>query len=175
MLWFYDVYDAISAFMDKGGIVLWFIAALLLAVWSLILERVWYFMGAHRSLKKQVISDWNARDDHKSWAAHRIREAIISQVSLSIEDNLLLIKTLVSLAPLLGLLGTVTGMITVFDVLAITGGGDAREMASGVSKATIPTMAGMVAALSGVFASSWLVRTAEREKALIKDQLVIEH
>ena len=76
---------------------------------------------------------------------------------------------------MLGLLGTVTGMIQVFDVLAITGGGDAREMASGVSKATIPTMAGMVAALSGVFASSWLTRTAEREKALIKDQLVIEH
>ena len=62
-----------------------------------------------------------------------------------------MIKTLVSLAPLLGLLGTVTGMIGVFEVLATTGGGDARSMAAGVSQATIPTMAGMVAALSGVF------------------------
>ena len=75
----------------------------------------------------------------------------------------------------MGLLGTVTGMIEVFNILAITGGGDARSMASGVSKATIPTMAGMVAALSGVFASSWLSRIAEREKDLIQDHLEIEH
>ena len=82
---------------------------------------------------------------------------------------------MVILCPLLGLLGTVTGMIEVFNILAITGGGDARSMASGVSKATIPTMAGMVAALSGVFASTWLARKAEREKELIQDQLTIEH
>ena len=85
--------------------VLWLIAGLLLTLWSLILERVWYFIGAHRSLKKQVISDWNARDEYKSWAAHRIREGIISRVSLSIEDNLLLIKNPGRLGPIVGIVG----------------------------------------------------------------------
>ena len=48
-----------------------------------------------------------------------------------------LINTCVALAPLFGLLGTVTGMIEVFQVMAFTGGGDARSMAGGVSKATL--------------------------------------
>ena len=59
------------------------------------------------------------------------------------------IATCVALCPLLGLLGTVTGMIEVFNVMAVTGGGDAKSMAGGVERSTIPTMAGMVAALSG--------------------------
>ena len=50
----------------------------------------------------------------------------------------------IALCPLFGLMGTVTGMIEVFQVMAFTGGGDARSMAGGASKATLPTMAGMV-------------------------------
>ena len=71
---------------------------------------------------------------------------------------------MVALCPLLGLMGTVTGMIEVFHVMAVTGGGDAKAMAGGVSRATIPTMAGMVAALSGLFANTWITRVAENER-----------
>ena len=86
-----------------------------------------------------------------------------------------LIKTLVALAPMLGLLGTVTGMIEVFHVMAITGGGDPKSMAGGVSRATVPTMAGMVAALSGVFAQAYLMRVVERESSLLEDHLTSDH
>ena len=75
-----------------------------------------------------------------------------------------LINTCVALAPLFGLLGTVTGMIEVFQVMAFTGGGDARSMAGGVSKATLPTMAGMTTALSGVFATIYLNAAKTREE-----------
>jgi biopolymer transport protein ExbB len=86
-----------------------------------------------------------------------------------------LIKTCVALCPLLGLLGTVTGMIEVFEVMAIAGSGNPRSMASGVSKATVPTMAGMVAALSGVAMSTYLETKARRERDFIADELFIEH
>jgi biopolymer transport protein ExbB len=66
-------------------------------------------------------------------------------------------------------------MIEVFNVLAVTGGGDAKSMASGVSRATIPTMAGMVAALSGVFGNTLITRTAEREAQLFEDHLTMDH
>ena len=66
-------------------------------------------------------------------------------------------------------LGTVTGMIEVFQVMAFTGGGDARSMAGGVSKATLPTMAGMTTALSGVFATIYLNAARNREETLIKE------
>jgi biopolymer transport protein ExbB len=92
-----------------------------------------------------------------------------------ISSNLDMITALVALCPLMGLLGTVTGMIEVFGVLANTGGGDAKSMAGGVSKATIPTMAGMVAAISGVFASTYLTRIADNEKALFADHLTMDH
>ncbi len=92
-----------------------------------------------------------------------------------INKHLALISTMVALCPLLGLLGTVTGMIEVFNIMAVTGGGDAKSMAGGVSRATIPTMAGMVAALSGVFANTYVTRIATRESTLVEDRLTTDH
>jgi biopolymer transport protein ExbB len=85
------------------------------------------------------------------------------------------IQTLVALCPLLGLMGTVTGMIEVFDVMAISGTGNARSMAAGVSKATIPTMAGMVGALSGVFLITMITRTIEGRVEGLEESLELEH
>ena len=86
-----------------------------------------------------------------------------------------MIEALVVVCPLLGLLGTVTGMIEVFYVMAVTGGGDAKQMSGGVAKATIPTMAGMVGALSGIFSSTWLKQKANREIELLEDHLTMQH
>ena len=94
---------------------------------------------------------------------------------MELETGLQYIKVLVALCPLFGLLGTVTGMIEVFDVLSIAGSGNARAMAGGVSKATIPTMAGMVAALSGLLLSVRLEQHAADEGERVADRLEIEH
>jgi biopolymer transport protein ExbB len=98
---------------------------------------------------------------------------LISEVELKLSDGLALIKTIVAVCPMFGLLGTVTGMIEVFDVMAIAGSSSARGMAGGVSKATLPTMAGMVAALSGMLVSIQLNRFAASETERVADQLVI--
>jgi len=113
----------------------------------------------------------DARQDTTSWYAHRIREAWISEASEKLDQRMLLIKTLVAVCPLIGLLGTVTGMISVFETMANQGTGNARLMASGISMATIPTMAGMVAALSGVFFSSRLETKAKMVKAKLIDSM----
>jgi biopolymer transport protein ExbB len=86
-----------------------------------------------------------------------------------------LIKTCVALCPLMGLMGTVTGMIEVFEVMAISGSGNPRSMASGVSKATVPTMAGMVAALSGVAMSAYMQGKLVRERALLGERMTMDH
>ncbi len=117
---------------------------------------------------------WSRRKDRRSKSALQIREKVISEAALQIDNNMMMIKTLIAVAPLFGLLGTVTGMITVFDVMAFTGGGDVKAMAGGVSKATIPTMAGMVAALSGLFAMTLLERSAEKKKFYLEDNLIID-
>lgn len=166
-----DQLEVVLGFVDMGGPVLLLIAALLVVMWTLIFERVYYF---HFNMPKDieaVIAEWQGRPERRSWYARRIREQLISVQVMKITSNMGLIKTLVALCPMLGLLGTVTGMIVVFHVMAVTGGGDPKLMAGGVSQATVPTMAGMVAALSGVFAQAYLTRVVERESALLEDHL----
>ena len=175
MLALMDSLAAIKAFMDSGGEVLTLIAILTFVMWTLIFERVWYFKGSLKGEIKNALDTWEARQERNSWGAHQVRYALISRVSEKVDRNLDMVATMVALAPLFGLLGTVWGMIEVFNVLAVTGGGDAKSMASGVSKATIPTMAGMVAALSGVFGNTLINRTAEREKQLLADHLTMDH
>ena len=171
----YEWADIIRRFMDAGGDVLWLIAAVTFLMWTLLFERFWYFRFGLKQDVDQVFQVWESRSERKSWNAHAIRELLISQVSIKIRDSLPLIQTLVALCPLLGLLGTVTGMIEVFNIMAVTGGGDPKSMAGGGSKATIPTMAGMVAALSGVFGNTYITRIAERERELLKDHLTTDH
>lgn len=170
-----DAFDAINSFMNRGGGVLWVIAALLLIKFSMIFERVWYLHSTHAKRVKNTLAVWNGRPDKKSWRARQIRLMMISQISLDLKSSMPLIESLVVVCPLLGLLGTVTGMIEVFFVMALTGGGDAKSMAGGVSKATIPTMAGMVGALSGIFASNWLKHKMDHELALLEDNLTLNN
>jgi biopolymer transport protein ExbB len=65
-------------------------------------------------------------------------------------------------------------MISVFDALA-TQGGNARSMAAGVSQATIPTMSGMIAAISGVLGSTLIKRKVDFETELFEDHLTMDH
>ena len=72
-----------------------------------------------------------------------------------------------ALCPLLGLLGTVLGMIGVFEVIAVSGNDDAQAMARGVYRATIPTMAGLVVALTGIYFTLRLGQLAQRRASAL--------
>jgi len=165
----------VQAFLETGGGVLDVIGIVTVVMWTLILERFYYFYRIFPSVADHVQRDWQAREDHSSWAAHQIRRLKVSEMRMQLEDGLPYIRVLVALCPLLGLLGTVTGMIEVFDVMAVAGSGNAKAMAGGVSKATIPTMAGMVAALSGLILSARLENFAADEGERLADRLEIEH
>ncbi|NND43741.1 MAG: MotA/TolQ/ExbB proton channel family protein [Xanthomonadales bacterium] len=171
MVWFYDAVNSIRDFLELGGDVLYAIMAVLFLMWTFILERLYYFYRVHPSEKLEIVESWERRADTTSWYAKRIREQLISQVSVALKRNVSLIKALIAICPLLGLMGTVTGMITVFDVMTFSGSGNARAMAAGVSKATVPTMAGMVAALSGVYFGTWLEHKAATETEKLEDLL----
>ena len=155
--------------MEAGGSVLWLIALLVLLMWGLIFERIYYLSHGHNVFLDSLVSKWDSREDKTSWHALQIRDKFLAEAKASINRNTTLIKTCIALAPLFGLLGTVTGMIEVFQVMAFTGGGDARSMAGGVSKATLPTMAGMTTALSGVFATIYLNAAKNNEENHLKE------
>lgn len=163
--------SALHSLIETGGNVLWAILAVCFLLWLLIFERYWFFRRVYPRYMSGWVNEWDARQDKASWFAHRIREGIISEARVSLTKNVALIKVLVALCPLFGLLGTVTGMITVFDVMALGGSGEVRALAGGVSRATVPTMAGMVVAISGLYFSTRMGKNISREVDRLADRL----
>ena len=171
MLFLIELWESVRGFVATGGNVLYAVAFALLLMWVLMIERFWFLSGVYPKMRDNIIAKWDARTDTTSWYAHRIRETWISEADELLEKRMITIRTLVAMCPLIGLLGTVTGMIGVFEVMAQQGTGNPRLMAAGISQATIPTMAGMVAALSGVFFSTRLDAKLKLAKAKLVDSL----
>ena len=159
--------------MEAGGQVLYLIAAATFVMWALIFERTWYLKREHLDDIATALGYWEGRNERKSWNARMIRQGLISEVNTKLSMNMGFIKTLISLLPLLGLLGTVTGMVQVFEAMN-TSGGNARTMAAGVSAATIPTMSGMVATLSGVLANTFLSSRVQVESDYMENTLMMD-
>jgi len=170
-----NAFEAIRDFLELGGPVLRLIGWVILFMWIMILERLIYYRTGLKQVIRQSFEEWESRRERRSWHAHQVRSAMISKVEMSANQGLPMIQTFVALCPLLGLLGTVTGMISVFEVMAISGTGNARSMAAGVSRATIPTMAGMVGALSGVFLVTVITRAARRNVQFLEDEMTMDH
>ncbi len=170
---FFLIAGELREFFEAGGPVLWGILLVTLIMWTLIIERFWYFKNLMPALSDKALNQWSNISNKGDWFSMRIRDQIISEVSGETKKFLLTIETMMQILPLLGLLGTVVGMIKVFDVMTFFGTGNARLMASGVSQATIPTMAGLVAAISGVYIANLLKRKAEDEINKVADQLII--
>jgi biopolymer transport protein ExbB len=99
---------------------------------------------------------------------------MVSQGKSQITGSMPILATCVAMCPLFGLLGTVTGMIEVFQAMAVQGG-NARSMAAGVSAATIPTMSGMIASLSGMVGTTYLTRKIDTESRRFEDSLLLDH
>jgi biopolymer transport protein ExbB len=117
MLELSNALEAIRDFLELGGPVLRLIAWVILFMWILILERLIFFRTGLRALTAEAVAEWEDRSERKSWYAHEIRSKIISKVNMAANQGLPMIQTFVALCPLLGLLGTVTGMISVFEVM----------------------------------------------------------
>lgn len=162
--WFGDM-------LELGGDILLLIIIIAALMWGFILERLVFLFWTFPAKCKIIIALWESRKEQNDWFAWQFRKLLISRVNRETGKNLELIKTMVKVCPLLGLLGTVMGMLEIFDALAITGNNSARTTAGGVSKATVSTMAGMVVAISGLMISNYLVTKADSLKLSLQDRL----
>ena len=97
-------------------------------------------------------------------------EEIITQKVSRLRKGLSTIKLLASIAPLLGLLGTVTGMIATFQSITLFGTGDPKLMAGGISQALVTTALGLVAAIPLVFIYNFLSSKANTLISIYEEQ-----
>lgn len=167
-------FRSLSDFFDAGGPVLWLIFFTAMVMWTLIIERWWYFRSVFPQEQAAMRSAWMQRKDQHSWTARRIRTMLISRSNIAMGSTLPVMRVVIPMCPLLGLLGTVTGMLEVFDVMTLRGSADARTMASGVSHAMVATMSGLAVSLSGMYFVHQFQSRVERETELLKDVLTYE-
>jgi|TARA_B100001093_G_scaffold186020_1_gene178771 biopolymer transport protein ExbB len=147
---------------DRGGPVLYILFLVTLFIWFIIFSKYlstnynnknWIQRDFMSFSKGIVINDANR---------HLFEESFLIYIKRVSSQRLKMLDGLIGMCPMLGLLGTVYGMIEVFEVLAVLGTGNPRAMSTGVAKATIPTMAGMTIALSGLFFKFDLANKVEK-------------
>ena len=169
--------------MVQGGYVMPPLVLISLLMWFLILLKTLYFFQARRQ-EKSLQQCWGELEQQRysgadwqqsilqrfAWlqqSGELTRESLLQLQrveEVQIERFVLTIQVLAGAAPLLGLLGTVGGMITTFDVISVFGTGNARAMAAGISEALITTQTGLVVAVPGLVIGALLHRRSERLK-----------
>jgi biopolymer transport protein ExbB len=141
-------------------------AVLLLSTWMwwLLAERYWFLHRHFPGLREQIAGDWARQRPQARQARVRLRQARLERLSRTLSRHFGTIRALTAVLPLLGLLGTVTGMITTFDHMTLAGQANPRELSRGIDGALISTIAGLVTALSGLYTGTLLEARAQREQ-----------
>lgn len=173
--WIDATLPGIGDLLAVGGVIMLPLMVICLLMWLLITERILFFRrlkcrGMDRQSAWAHIQAGREPDPRQSaggamdllvaeFMRHRgnsgamdrmVLDETLMRLKRRLTDRLALIGVLVAIAPLLGLLGTVTGMMTTFDVLAIFGTGNAKAMAGGISEALITTQTGLLVAIPGL-------------------------
>ena len=164
------LYRAVASLVHDGGPFVGWIFSSGVILWALVFERYWFYWRILPKLAQEEHAKWMARKDHTSWCARQIRRAMISRLNVAMTAGFPLMQVLVPLSPLLGLIGTVSGMLEVFDSMALRGSADARTMASGVSHAMICTMTGLAVSISGLYPVHYFKTRARLETEFLADR-----
>ena len=169
--------------IQQGGTIGYIIIALgviglLIALW-----RLFVLLQISAGMRRQLSDKLAAKDDNAlgrvmiaslgdrtdaELLEARLDEAVLRELP-AIERGQSIIKLLAGIAPLMGLLGTVTGMIATFQAITAFGSGDAKLMAAGISQALITTVLGLVVAVPLLLLHSW-VASRSRELVHILDE-----
>lgn len=193
-----ETFWKVLEYVQQGGWVMIPLGITSLALWLLVAER----LGAFRALTRgdlKLQDAIRAIDGEpvpnrgsglrlwlvESFLAKRVGNValdrqILRECSMRIEPTLTrsiaTIGVLAAIAPLLGLLGTVIGMIETFNVISVFGTGNAKAMAGGISVALVTTQSGLLVAIPGLFASAALARKASKlKKNLEETTVVLDH
>jgi biopolymer transport protein ExbB len=171
-------------YLWQGGWVMVPLIACSVVMWTLIGERLYFFhsltrrdiqirdaiamleekraTGEGRGLRERLVANFSKEMTGRSGLDKRILHYCALKQRPVLNRHLAAIAVLASVAPLLGLLGTVIGMVDTFDVLSIFGTGNVKGLASGISVALITTQSGLLVAIPGLLLNGYLYRRAAR-------------
>ena len=170
-------------YLQAGGVVMIPILGVSLIMWILIINRALFmrrlfFKNMPRRKAGEFVRKNRMPDNEyqginallvREFLANRsgnpkvdgfILDETVMRLVSAMDRYLAVIAVLSGVAPLLGLLGTVTGMMVTFDVITVFGTGNAKAMAGGISEALITTQTGLLVSIPGLYMSGFLSRRA---------------
>ena len=193
-----EIFQPLLDLARSGGWVMIPLGVVSLIMWTLIAERLMTFSRLTRSDMDIQTAVHAMQGETVNHFGHGLRSTLVRNYSRvrtgmpeldnrillecavnlrpQLSRNLSVIAVMGSVAPLLGLLGTVSGMIATFNVISAIGTGNARPLAGGISEALVATEAGLLVAIPGLLLSAQLSRRANRlEHHLDQTLLVLKH
>lgn len=194
-------------YMRAGGSIMWLIAALSVVSLAVVIERLWFFSRSWTEPEKletefgEALSQGNierARTAIRSSnsSLHRLYFAAFAHWGIGREEmkllmeqqvrreifrwekNLFVLEVVGRIAPLLGLLGTVLGMVEMFSTLHAGGQISSSAVTGGIWKALFTTVAGLTVAIPTICAHAWLTAQIDNEEETLSrgaDYLIREH
>ena len=143
-----EVFKTYSNFINQGGPVVVILFLISIYLFVLISVKFKFLFFDIDLIKNKFVKDYNSIEKDQYLLLNQ--SILKSDFKNIVIKDFYIIQTLIALCPVLVLLGTVTGMIEVFDVVSFFGTGNARALASGITKATLPTMTGMAISIVGL-------------------------
>ena len=141
----------LTELIARGGPVLYLLFILTLIIFYILFNKYFFVKKKKKVWTSSKLEEYVTKNPPETTKLFFVEKTFISEFRRDSFANIKLLDGLIGMCPMIGLLGTVYGMIEVFEVLSFLGTGNPRAMSSGVAKATIPTMASMVITLFGLY------------------------
>ena len=162
----------IMHYVDRGGVIVYILIGLNIIGFSIML---WKFivLSISRWRKEKIIDEiliFVHKYQHPT-TQKAMQNAIDTQIK-SMEFGLNTIKIIASIAPLLGLLGTVLGVLSAFDAISKQGLGDPTVFSSGISIALITTVAGLIVAIPHYIAYNYFINLLDKIEISLEKEVL---
>ncbi|WP_294959325.1 MotA/TolQ/ExbB proton channel family protein [Sulfurovum sp.] len=162
----------IMSYIDRGGIIVYILIGLNILGFAIMLWKLIVLSLAHYHKEKMVKNTLVFIQNHnKDFNKKLLKNALDMQIE-KLEFGLSTVKIIASIAPLLGLLGTVVGVLSAFDAIAQQGLGDPSVFSGGISVALITTVAGLVVAIPHYIGYNYFVALLDSIELILEKEVL---
>ncbi|HEY4126552.1 MAG TPA: MotA/TolQ/ExbB proton channel family protein [Gammaproteobacteria bacterium] len=165
-----DIFNGFTGLFAAGG-VLWLLLLLAVALWSLIAERYWYFLFVYPAVQEIALRRWKRYEKAELRTIRRARKQIVANVFAETHRSVDFIQSLVGVMFLLGVFGSVGGVMKVLAAESLGGAAGQQRIAGGIVSAAVPILAAGALVLVALFFTRALRDRADRETRLLADKL----
>ncbi len=158
------------SYIDRGGVIVYILIALNIIGFSIIFWKFFnlvIFRSGHEKIVQNIVEDLNG--------SVKVPEMIRNSINIAVkrqETGLNTIKIIAIISPLLGLLGTVIGVLTSFDNITVSGLGDPTIFSGGISVALITTVAGLIVAIPHYVAYNYFLGVLDNLELKIEKEVL---